>query len=68
MASEILVPEPGMEPVPPALAGGFLTPDYEGSPSHAFYAHHAMFFRSVMLITLLHKLLFHLYILLFYPS
>ena len=59
MASEILVPEPGIEPVPPALAGGFLTSDYEGSPSHAFYAHHAMFFRSVMLITLLHKLLFH---------
>ena len=60
MASEILVPEPGMEPMPPALAGGFLTSDYEGSPSHAFYAHHAMFFRSVMLITLLHKLLCHL--------
>jgi len=36
-ACEILAPQPGIEPAPPALKGEALTSDHQGSPHSNFF-------------------------------
>ena len=46
------LPKPGIEPMSPALAGGFFTAEPSGKPSHIVFAGHKMLFFSWLFSTI----------------